>query len=300
MKTTVVFVLVSLVGCLASGQEPEPMIEIGEAQLTLVKNAVLASPIDGIVDVVLVHEGDVINKETDLVALNSDQAETELAAAQAALHAARLQSENDVDERYARRALDVQQRELTQSTRANQRFAGSVSESEIEKLRLVVDQSRLAIEQAQFERQVAAANAEEKAATARIVQSRLDKHAVKSSIAGMVAEVNVQPGEWVETGKPIIRVISLDPLRVECFIDGRKYGKELVGHEVRFQPYLSEEPVVDSQSDSFSGKVVFVSPELHPVTGQARLWATLPNPDQKIRAGMRGKLVVLKKAADKQ
>ena len=57
----------------------------------------------------------------------------------------------------------------------------------------------------------------------------------------MITEIDVEPGEWVEAGKPIIRIISLDPLRAECFIDGRRFGSELVGHVVRFHPSSIDE-----------------------------------------------------------
>ena len=283
-------------GAAENAAQESTLLESEEAQITLIQNTFIAAPIAGVVDKVDAAEGDVVEPGAPLVRLNTDQAETELLAANSTYEAARLESANDVDERYARRTLEVRQRELMQSEQANRTFGGTVSETEIEKLKLVVDQSRLAIEQAEHKRLVATANAKEKQAAARITEARLNKHIISAAVAGVVAEIDVQPGEWVEPGMPVVRVISLDPLRAECFVDGRKYGSELVGHVVHFHPLVPNDATQDQKvfddANVVSGQVVHVSQELNPVTGQVRLWATLPNPAGKIRAGMHGKLIV--------
>ena len=117
----------------------------------------------------------------------------------------------------------------------------------------------------------------------------LRKHGVQATVAGTVVEVAVEPGEWIEAGTPVVRIISLDPIRVECFVDGRVYGPELVGRGIEF--FLADNASAEAETP-LRGKVTFVSPELHPMTGQARLWATIDNPKLAARAGMRGRLVI--------
>ena len=211
-------------------------VEINDAQISLIQNTFIAAPISGVIANVDTSEGDHVEVGMSLLRLRADQAETELRAAQSAFEAARLESANDVDQRYAARTLEVRKRELAQSEEANRTYANTVSETEIEKLKLVVDQSRLAIEQAEHKRSVATANANEKQAAVQITEARLKRHTINATVSGMVTEIDVQPGEWVDVGKPVVRIISLDPLRAECFIDGRLYGPELVGHVV---PLLS-------------------------------------------------------------
>ncbi|MGB7344903.1 MAG: HlyD family efflux transporter periplasmic adaptor subunit [Pirellulaceae bacterium] len=272
-----------------SDQKTEVILDVAEAQTSLIQNAFIAAPMSGVVAKVDVSEGDDVKVGSRLVLLRDDQARTELQAAQAAFEAARLMGDNDVDQRYAQRTLEVRQREYQQSQIANNNFPGTISETELEKLRLVVDQSRLAIEQAAHDLLVARATAAEKQAAVQIAEERLKKHGIETLVSGFVTEVDVEPGEWVEAGKPIVRVISIDPIRVECFVDGKLFGAELVGHPVRFTPSDSNGNV------NAIGKVTFVSPELHPVTGQVRLWATIENTDRKIRAGMQGRLVIEEK-----
>ena len=268
--------------------EKTDVIEIRDTQVSLIQNAFIAAPIPGVVATVEVAEGDQIKSGTKLAELSSDQARAELEAAKAAYKAAQIESGNDVDLRYASRTLEVRQREFQQSEIANNNFRGTISATELEKLRLVVDQSQLAIEQAEHELMIARAKATEKLAAVHIAEERLNKHAILTTIGGLVTEVDVEPGEWVEAGKPIVRIVTLDPIRIECFVDGRQYGPELIGKPALFtakNDHAKEAP-------KLTGKVTFVSPELHPVTGQVRLWATVENPDLKVRAGMRGTLEI--------
>ena len=266
----------------------DEVIRIQEVQVSLIQNAFIAAPIPGVVAMVEVAAGDQIKSGSKLAELSSEQARAELEAAQAAYKAAQIEAGNDVDLRYATRTLEVRQREFQQSEIANNNFRGTISATELEKLRLVVDQSQLAIEQAEHELMIARAKATEKMAAVHIAEERLNKHAILTTIGGLVTEVDVEPGEWVEAGKPIVRIVSLDPIRIECFVDGRQHGPELIGKTATFTAKHEHA----NEATELTGKVTFVSPELHPVTGQVRLWATVDNPDLKVRAGMRGTLEI--------
>ncbi|TWU14993.1 putative efflux pump membrane fusion protein [Novipirellula galeiformis] len=268
-------------------------IEIPEAQVSLIQNTFIASPIAGVVKRVEVSEGATVDQDALLIQLDDERLRMELKAAVAAHKAATLKSNSDVDARYSRRAMEFHLRELEQSEQANSKFAGAVSNSEVEKLRLVVDQAELSIEQAQHEQQIAIAQTSETQAAVQIAEQRVQDHAIQASVGGQVVEITVQPGEPVEAGEPLVRIISLDPIRAECFIDGRRFGSELVGRKVQF--ICDELPGVGMESTrsvKFTGKVTFVSPELQPVTGQVRLWATIDNPTLRLRSGMRGKVIV--------
>ncbi|TWU58000.1 putative efflux pump membrane fusion protein [Rubripirellula reticaptiva] len=262
---------------------------IADAQLSLIQNTFIAAPIAGVVAEVLVAEGDIVSVGQRMVQLDNEQVRTEYEAAQASYEAARLEASNDVDTRYAKRTLEVRIRELEQSIDANRGFAGAISETEIAKLQLVVDQSELAIEQADHDLAVARAKANEKQAAAKIVQARLDKHGIAAPVTGQVVEVAVEAGEWVEPGKPVVRLVTVDPIRVECFVDGQQHGPELIGRSIKFFPKGSDG---DDSAQPLVGKITYVSPELHPVTGEARLWATVGNTDKKARAGLHGRIEI--------
>lgn len=266
----------------------ELAIIIDEAQVMRIQDVMVGAPVSGLVAKVRIQEGQAVSVDTVLVELSAERAEKELAAAQAAYEAALIQSENDVNTRYAQRTLEVRKRELKQSTEANQRYAGSVTATEIDRLQLVIDQAILSVEQAQQELDVATATVREKAATVDLAALRVREHSIGSLTEGRIAEVLVQAGQWVEAGKPVVRIVSLDPIRISAFIDGRKHNRSLVGRPVEFQ--WQPEPSVPAIT--LMGRVSFVSDELNPVTSQVRLWAEVDNPDETIRPGMRGMLVI--------
>lgn len=272
----------------SASSDSRNQIAVAEAQASLIQNTFVAAPIDGVVSDVFVEAGDRVGKDDDLVRFDAEHAETEYEATRAAYDAAKLTGESDVDERYARRTLEMQEQELERSRIANESYAGTISLSEVAQLRLVADQAQLSIEKAIHERAIAQAKAREKLAATKMAEVRLKRHHVKSAVSGIVAEVAVEPGEWTDAGKPIVRVISLDPIRVECFIDGRMHGEELIGSTIEFYAKASD----GSERSPLMGTVTYVSPELHPVTGQSRLWATVSNPDHRVRAGMFGRLVI--------
>lgn len=325
--------LLTSLGPTLSAAEPNANapITIDQAQVVLIRNTTVAASIPGRIQSVEIHEGESISAESTIARLDDSRARAELSSARAALRAATIQAENNVNTRYAERTLDVRQRELQQSTEANQRYAGSVTATEIDRLRLVIDQAALSVEQAEQERRVAEATVAEKEAVCELARLRIQEHQVTSGIAGIVAEIFVQPGQWVDAGEPVARLVSLDPIRVSGFVDGRVHDASLVGRRVRFEieppkqsPVTQFEfgqssapgtrdtdnatanaengSVRDQDEDAFEkgideatplyGVVTFVSPELHPVTSQVRLWANLENPDGRARPGMRGKLII--------
>jgi macrolide-specific efflux system membrane fusion protein len=267
-------------------RDPPAKLLLGEAQTSLIQNTVLAAPLAGIVESVAVSEGDRVDADTVLVDLADDLAAEELAAARAALQTTRLESQNDVAVRYAERTLEVNAHKLKQSGVANETYRGAVTDLELRQLQLEADQSALAVEQARHDLKVADAQVNEKLAAFAIAEIRLDRHRIRAPTAGLVAEIDVQPGQWVDAGSPVVRVISLDPLRVECFVDANEHGRELLGRGVTFNP---TQPI---DAESYRGEITFVSPERHPVTGKVRLWATIANPDQTLLPGTPGRLLV--------
>jgi len=81
----------------------------------------------------------------------------------------------------------------------------------------VVDQSRSAYEQAvngytKEEREIAAANVGKALADIKAVQSIIDQMVVYAPVASQVYQRNVEPGEYVSPGVPLVTLINLDDL----------------------------------------------------------------------------------------
>jgi macrolide-specific efflux system membrane fusion protein len=116
----------------------------------------------------------------------------------------------------------------------------------------------------------------------------LGLHAVQAPFAGVVALVRGRPGEWVQPGTVVLRLVAIDRLRAEGFAPAEWVGRSMLGAPVQFR--LPTEG--STKPTSLRGVLRFVSPEVDPVSGQVRVWAELENVDLRLRPGQQGTLVV--------
>lgn len=224
---------------------------------------------------------------------------------------------NEVRVLASQKAERVAKNELERATRARQEFIDSVSQSEIDGLRLAFERSSLETEQADFERRMDALQAKaeaevasghkigierlavelEQATAERRVQAlevelqrqqlnlaslAIDQQRIVAPIDGVVVQRFRHRGDWVNAGDPVIRVIRLDRLRAEGFVDADHMGSLHAGQAVDLTLHGEE------QGDlNLKGVVSFVSPEIDPINGQARIWVEFENEDLRILPGMR-------------
>ena len=189
-----------------------------QAIASLIQNVTIAANIAGQVVSVPFAEGNVVVTGDVLVQLNDLAARADYQAAQKAADAAELKASNDVNARYAQRTMEVSQAEYQKNEAANRQYKGTVSETEMNRLKLVVDQGMLSMEQAIFDQRVAKAEAQEKASLAEAALIRLQEHTIKASVSGMIAEQMVQAGQHVDGGAPLLRIIDLKTMRIECLV----------------------------------------------------------------------------------
>jgi multidrug efflux pump subunit AcrA (membrane-fusion protein) len=256
-----------------------------EAQLSLITEVKHSVPIAGLVKTVLVQEGMTVRVGQELLRLDDELARKQVTEKQLEAEVAQAQSRNEAPRRYGQATLRVHESELVRSKSANQQFRNSVSETELRRLELLVDQSQLTIEQAERDQQIAGLTAAWKRAATETAETLVEKHTVKSAIDGIVVQVETAPGEWLNAGDSALRIIQLDRLRAEAFVDGKRYGSELLGTVVRFRILDGS---VEGSPLEVEGRVTFVSPEVHPVTGQIRIWCEIDNGTGRLRPGVRG------------
>ena len=199
-----------------------------------------------------------------------------------------MASQNDVDLRFAKKSRAVAEVDFQRAKTATESFAKSVSPSELDQVRLAAERALLAMEQAQRDLKANEVTLQLRTKQQELLETRLENLQISSPTDGVIVDVLPQAGSWVAAGAPVARVIRLDQLRVEGFVDGRKFDRELLGAPVRLEVIL---PPGD-QTTKFDGRVSFVSPEVNPVTGQIRIWADIDNPNFDLRPGTRGKLAI--------
>jgi multidrug efflux pump subunit AcrA (membrane-fusion protein) len=110
---------------------------------------------------------------------------------------------------------------------------------------------------------------------AELNQADIDiaRRKVLAPLSGTVVDVKRRAGEWVNPGDSVFRIVQLDRLRVEAFVDSTRYSHE----ELENQPMRVEVTFPRGRKELFTGRVVFVDPQILQPGGLYRVWAEVEN-----------------------
>jgi len=262
-------------------------IEVGNVLLASIEQVEVPAGEAGVLAKVHVREGQIVEENDPLAQIDDMEARLIAKQMEAELKIARRQSENDVEIRYARKNAEVAEAELQRALDSVATFPGSVSQSEIDRLQLAAQRSVLGVEQAEFDVEILKLTAEQKQAEYDIALRGQERRKVVTPIAGMIVQVNARRGEWVKPGEPVIRVLRVDRLWAEGFLHANRDDGTLTGRPVRLAIDLPGRPDAE-----FTGRVVFVSPEVNPVNHQVRIRAEIENRGLLLRPGLQAKLTI--------
>jgi len=271
----------------------EAPIEVEHALVTLIEQVEVPAREAGVLAAVEVREGQIVAPDDLLARLDDAQQQLAKKKATLELDIARAEAQNDVDVRFAKKSTDVTRAELKRASESMEKYNRSVSATELDRLRLEAERAALQVEQAEQELRVAKSTEHLKQNEVDYAAWTIERLRIKSPLAGMVVEVKQHPGEWVEPGKTMFRIVRIDRLRVEAFIDAAQITEGMVGRPVTLSIDLPGRDLGE-----FSGKIVFVSPEVDPVNGQVRAWAEVENRGALLRPGLHGALKIAPLPAD--
>jgi macrolide-specific efflux system membrane fusion protein len=251
-----------------------------EAEVPARQTGVLAS--------IAVEEGAAV-QAGDLLASLDDRA-AKLAVAKAELERAQVHAKatNELRIEYADKALEVARAEMMRSSESNDKFARSISQSQLDVERLTVEKLELERRQAEHDLEIDRFELQLKENAVETAKLDLDLHGVRAPFAGVVALVRGRAGEWVEPGAPVLRLVAVDRLRAEGFAPASILGKVAVGSRATFAASRDNDAV--SAAGGVEGVLKFISPEIDPVTSQVRVWAEIDNRQGELRPGEHGEL----------
>ncbi len=276
-----------LTASVSVAQEASPSIVISGAQVAIAEQVELPASEVGILDKLTVREGDLIEDGQLVGRLEDKDATLAFKRAEAEAAIAAEAAKGDVVVRSAKIAHETAKTELARALEAVEKFNKSVSQTEIDRLKLMVDQSKLQIEQAELTQRTAQLTYELKASEVAIARRKLDRHDIRARVAGRVLEVQKHVGEWVEPGKTVLKVVRLDRLRCKGFVDPTKLTFDPTGHAVQIVVPLSKD-----KSVTLTGKLVFVHPEVT-LKSDIEVWAEFENRDRLVRPGMPAEMTIL-------
>jgi RND family efflux transporter MFP subunit len=268
-------------------------IELRNVPLQLIDDLEVASLDSGVVTALHVRVGDPVTKDMLLLELDRDLHEGEAAVKQMAFLAAEAEASNDVSIRYSTKTLMLNGKVLEKSLNAIAAYPKSISETEIDKLRLERDQSELSIEQAQLQQEVAGLTAGLRREEKTLADLRLARRWLRSPIEGIVVDIKSQPGESIVAGNPAVRIVSLDRLRVIASIDRKFAFRFSKGDQAAMHMQLENDEIV------IPAKITFVSPEIRFTEQTFDVWFEIENRDQRLLPGMKGVLrIKVQESAD--
>lgn len=244
----------------------------------------------GVLAEIAVEEGATV-KAGELLATLDDRA-AKLAVAKAELERAQVHAKatNELRIEYADKALEVARAEMRRSSESNDKFARSISQSQLDVERLTVEKLELERRQAEHDAEIDRYELQLKENAVETAKLDLELHGVRAPFAGVVALVRGRAGEWVEPGAPVLRLVAVDRLRAEGFAPASIVVGAPVGSRVKFA--ISREGEAPAFSGDIEGTLKFISPEIDPVTGQVRIWAEIDNAAGHLRPGQQGQLLL--------
>lgn len=224
----------------------------------------LASAVAGTLARVDVEEGERVVAGQLIAALESsvEEAAADMAAARAG---------SDLAERVRNQELTAAEGELARQQSLRDRNVASLQI--LEQAQTEVDLARLRVEQARFERTVAELEHDRAIA-------QLRRRQILSPIDGVVTQVLRDAGENVDSRNPVAIVSAVDPLEVEVFLPLDAFPLAVAGRAARIIP---QEPIGGAVDTVIEAR----SPIVDAASGLFRIKLSLPNPENRIPAGIR-------------
>jgi RND family efflux transporter MFP subunit len=273
----------------AKGVSPDDgRLHVDSVVVTLIEQVEVSARDAGALDAVEVQEGQRVREGQLLARLEDTEAKLVRNKAQFEFDIAKKQAASDVKIRYAKTSLEVATTEERRGLESVGKFSKSVSQSELDQLRLAKEKAALEFEQAGEDQEIARLTARLKENEVQTGTFNVERRQIVSPIAGVVVQIKRHKGEWVQLGESIVRIVRVDHLRAEAFLNSHDVSGDLAGRPVSLVVDLPGAP-----KSEFPGKIVFISPEVNPVNGQFRVWAEIENRDQLLRPGLQGSMVIL-------
>jgi RND family efflux transporter MFP subunit len=262
-------------------------IEVESVLLTLIEQREVPAREAGMLSDLRVREGELVAPDEELARIDATDARIAEKRAEVELSIARERAENELDVQIAGKSLELATDSLERAEAARNLVERAVTESDLRQKRLARDVAALEVDKAGRERSLEGLNVRLKEAELDAARQAVERRRIVAPIGGKVVQIHRRRGDWVEPGMPVLRILRIDELRAEAFLDADVATPDLEG-----RPVTVHADVRDRTNAPFAGEVVFVSPEINEVSGQVRVWVDVKNPKLELRPGQRVRMTI--------
>jgi len=176
------------------------------------------------------------------------------------------------------------------------RFDTSTEEAQLKAANAQLEWARVSLERtkklrsdntvSQSELDQADATFKQDKANADAIQAVIDKKTIRAPFAGKLGIRQVNVGEYVDAGKPIVSLQSLDPVYADFSLPQQALSQIKTGMVVRV--------ALDTYTNKqFEGTLTAINSEVDEATRNVRLQATLDNGEKLLRPGMFARVEVI-------
>jgi membrane fusion protein (multidrug efflux system) len=138
----------------------------------------------------------------------------------------------------------------------------------------------------QSELDIAEATLKQNEGNADSIRATIEKKTIRAPFAGRLGVRQVNLGQYLDSGKPIVSLQALSPVYADFSLPQQELGRLKTGMPVRV--------TTDAYPDRhFDGKLTVINPDLDATTRSLGLEATFENADQALRPGMFARVEVL-------
>ena len=262
-------------------------VVVRPAILKVIEEVEVPSLQEGPIVDILVREGQVVDLAQPLVQIDDQLAQLALEQAELEFNMEQTRAADNSEVHLAEAETQVASANVQRALESRKRFPDTPSQAEVESLELQLAQARQHLERAERDRRLAGLSRDMAGRALAVAEYHVQRHRIMAPIQGAVVEIIAKRGSWVRPGDSLVRIMRIDRLRVEGFVDRRHVTPELVGAAV--------DVAIDGAppgAASFPGRIVFISPEIDANDDRQRIYAEVDNRHGKLGPGMRASMTI--------
>ena len=224
----------------------------------------------GILDSVNFREGDYVKVNQQVAKVDDQTARRQLAEAQARLAIADKKAADNVEIEFAELSYAYAYNQYDRERKLQQKGAGK--QTDIDHWRNEAKKALKSKERAQADKALAALDKMREEVLVKSAKDLKERHIIRSKIDGNVFEIYKKAGEWVNAGDSVMRVVRMNRLRVQGFVDSAKFDR----HQIANQKVTVTATFANGRTREFMGTVSYIGLDEH-AGNRFMIWADVEN-----------------------
>ncbi len=215
----------------------------------------LAAQMSGVIKSMPVKEGSEVSEGESVLKIDDTQARISSKLAEMTWKQAQERSLDTSGVTFSKASALVAESEYKRALKTNEAVPQAISEIQIEKYEMEMKKAQIGIEKAIFDQKQAGWDQEIREKEFQVAKANQNQHYLTSPINGMIVKKNKSVGEWVTQGEAVFRIVNLEIMHVEGYIDlSRNDIQEVINREVKIEIKMARNRTV-----TFSGKIIQVN-----------------------------------------